>query len=87
MCMACRAARKHRKRLINERKQENSLHTSMKNGVQLSVQGVPKVCSARRNDTPFPWRTSSASDFSGGASELFELISAHKRAEIGSEQG
>ena len=25
--------------------------------------------------------------FSGGASEFFELISAHKRAEIGSEQG
>lgn len=24
----------------------------MKNGVQRSVQGVPKVCSARRNGTP-----------------------------------
>ena len=29
----------------------------MKNGVQRSVHGVPKVCSVRRNDTPFPWRT------------------------------
>lgn len=71
VCMACRAARQHRKRLINERKQENSLHTSMKNGVQRSVQGVPKVCSARRNGTPFPWRTSSASDFFRGRERTF----------------
>lgn len=40
--------------------------------MQRSVHGVPKVCSARRNGTPFPWRTSSASDFSGGAGGLAE---------------
>lgn len=54
-----------------EKNKKNSLHTSMKNGVQRSVQGVPKVCSARRNGTPFPWRTSSASDFFRGRERTF----------------
>lgn len=47
------------------------LHTMAKNGVQDSVHGVPKVCSARRNGTPFPWRTSSASDFFRGRERTF----------------
>ena len=86
VCMACREARKHWKRLINERKQEKSpAHFNEKwcaakcawraEGVQRTSEWHPFFLAYF-----FCLRL-----FQGARANFFELISAHKRAEIGSE--
>lgn len=80
VCMACRAAKKHWKRLINERKQEKSpAHFNEKWCAAKCAWRAEGVQRTSECPPPFPWRTSSASDFFRGRERtFFELISAHK---------
>ena len=79
VCMACRVAKKHRKRLINERKQEKSpAHFNEKwcaAKCAWRAEGVQRTSEWHPFSLAYFFRLRL---FQGARANFFELISAHK---------